>query len=315
MGENAKKIGDKLELWGGNLFRDFQWTEIAQNVEMKCNRKSAHKNKSTHGIDLLCSFSDPYSKFSQGVIIECKNRQMKSINQTHVDAWIEELQNSIECSHAAPELAKYRSDSLEISTGLLLIHANDNYDSEKMRRYLRGATMRIKRTKMSIYVATNDHIDMWQSLVKYVKSLKGEFSFVYPSINESNIREEKYITLNYLFSRYLFAENITQETQSESNGLVSSRPKRTRIMFCFDSLSLSSFQYMWSMFKHFQFGGRIADKYMFVFYPSTSDDAEFVRSNFIKSLSSGIPHPIEKEDQDKIVIEFLDNRHLSPVDN
>lgn len=314
MGENALKIGAKLENWGSNLFSDFQWTEIARDVEIKCNRKSTHHTP-THGIDLLCCFSDPYSKMHQGVIVECKNREMRSINKTELNKWIEDLQKSIECAHAAPELEKYMKDDLEISTGLLLIHANDSFESRRMQKYLSGASLKMKRTKMSIYVATNRHIDIWQSLLQYVKNVQGEFFFVYPSINESMICEKKQITLNYLFSQFLFSEVITQEQKNGTNGLPVTQSVRTRIMFCLCKPNISTFQYMWSMFKHFQFGGNADDKYRFVFYPHTSSDVDFVKSQFINSLSSGIEHPLKDQDQSKVEICFLLNRHLSPVDN
>lgn len=314
MGENASKIGAKLEKWGSNLFSDFRWIEIARDVEIKCSRKSTH-HKDTHGIDLLCSFSDPYSAMVQGVIVECKNRQMRSINQTEVNKWIEELQKSIECSHAAPELQKYMSDDLEISTGLLLIHANEGFDSDKMQKYMRSAILKTKRTKMSIYVATNQHIDMWQSLLQYIKGIPGAFSFVYPSISGSVICEKPQITLNYLFSSFLFAEAITQEERTADNGLPITQPVRTRIMFCLCKPSIPTFQYMWSMFKSFQFGGSTDNKYCFTFYPHTESDVAFISNNFIKSISSGIEHPLRQEDQHKVEICFLTNRHLSPVDN
>lgn len=97
MGENATKIGAKLEGWGSSLFQDFCWTELARDLEIKCNRKATHEDKQTHGIDLLFSLFDPYLKLRQGIIVECKNRQMQSINQTEINKWIQELQNSIEC--------------------------------------------------------------------------------------------------------------------------------------------------------------------------------------------------------------------------
>ena len=56
-----------------------------------------------------------------------------------------------------------------------------------------------------------------------------------------------------------------------------------------------------------------AKELVFVFYPQKSDDAEFVRTNFIKTLYQ-IEQPINDEIAQKIKIEFIDNRKLSPVD-
>ena len=77
MGEQAARIGKKLEEFGENFLPNLGWIELAHDREIKCTRTS-HK-KQTHGIDLLCKFDNPYTTTQQGIIIECKNRQMKSI--------------------------------------------------------------------------------------------------------------------------------------------------------------------------------------------------------------------------------------------
>ena len=87
MGENARKIGDKLEEFAGSyLLTNFGWTELTRDREIKCI-KAAHKNlagnsKRTHGIDLLCKYDDPYYG-GQAVIIECKNYQIKLGTRTY----------------------------------------------------------------------------------------------------------------------------------------------------------------------------------------------------------------------------------------
>ena len=61
MGEQASRIGKKLEGFGENLFSDFGWTELARDKEIKCTRTS-HKKK-THGIDLLFKNSNALNMF------------------------------------------------------------------------------------------------------------------------------------------------------------------------------------------------------------------------------------------------------------
>lgn len=311
MGENATKIGAKLEGWGSSLFQDFCWTELARDLEIKCNRKATHEDKQTHGIDLLFSLFDPYLKLRQGIIVECKNRQMQSINQTEINKWIQELQNSIECAHGAPEL-EHMLSQVELSTGLLLIHANDSFNGELFAKYLRNAKMKLKRNKMSIYVASNDEIDRWQSLITYIKTLGEDFRFHYPSINESNIENNKQITLNYLFSRYIFAETIEYKSQT-MYGKQAMIPVRRRIVFIFDKPSIESFRYVWSMSKHFQFNNG-EDQITYAFYPSTPENIKFTKDNFFNSIMNDIDHPMTAEIRAKSNIEFLRNRHISPVE-
>lgn len=250
----------------------------------------------------------------QGIIVECKNRQMRSITGEMVNEWVLELQNMIECAHSAPEFKQLNFDS-EISTGLLLVHANDSYDATKWANILRGIQMRIKRTRMSIYVASNEQIDMWQALFDYMKGLDGNKSFVYPSINQSNSQSTDYVTINSLFSKYIFAEQIYEVSGSGSNGLPMTECKRNRVIFCCDVITIETFQYLWSMFKEFQFADHLVSRYIFVFYPRKDTDVRFVRENFIKSIERGIAHPIDPRDKEKIQLEFLRNRLLSPVDN
>ena len=56
MGENAQKIGKKLESVGFELLSMFNWKKKMGDKEIKCTR-STHKNskgtsKRTHGVDL-----------------------------------------------------------------------------------------------------------------------------------------------------------------------------------------------------------------------------------------------------------------------
>ena len=68
---------------------------------------------------------------------------------------------------------------------------------------------------------------------------------------------------------------------------------------------------MWSMFKSFQF--QAAKELVIIFYPQKKDDVEFVKDNFIKTLYQVTP-PIKLEIENKIKIDFMDNRNVSPVD-
>ena len=59
MGEQAVKIGKKLEGFGEQLFSGFGWTELTRDREIECKR-SSHAKK-THGLDLVMKFNSPYN--------------------------------------------------------------------------------------------------------------------------------------------------------------------------------------------------------------------------------------------------------------
>ena len=310
MGENAAKIGKKLEGFGENLISDFGWLELTRDREIKCQRP-AHKKK-THGIDLLCKVNNPYLNGNQGIIIECKNRQMQSINKPNIEDWVRELINNIECSQSTNELEDIDlSDVKTLNTGLLLIHANDGWDEEKFYGYLSGLSISGRRNPINVFIAGNDKINLWTSLfAKISKDYRDSFAFIYPSLNEYSKKIQNSLTINALFSKYLFAESTYSVQQNNGAGQYF-EPHRQTIMFFFDEITPDNFKYAWSMFKHYQLQG--SDKYVFVFYPRKKGDVDYVRERLIPAIREGDPN-ISEEEIRKINYDFLDNRSLSPVE-
>ena len=310
MGEQANKIGKKLEGFGEKLFTGFGWNELARDMEIKCTRKSYHK-KQTHGLDLLMNFNNPYLGSKQGIVIECKNRQMKSITQEEIDNWLVELINAIECAQSALELVNVKTEDMNLNTGLLLIHANDTFNKKLFDKYLTNIKVLAKRNPINIFIAGNEEINRWNSLRdKIEKDYSEKFQFIYPSIEGSNMELGKYVTINQLYSRYIFAQDIT-ETKRNENGVDYFFPEIKKILISFDEISTESFKYMWSMFKAFQL--QDAKELIFMFYPREKGDVDFVKDNFIKILYQITP-AITSEIEKKIKIDFIDNRSISPVD-
>lgn len=309
MGEQASSIGKKLEGFGENFLLNLGWIELAHDTEIKCTRTS-HK-KRTHGIDLLYKFDNPYTTTQQGIIIECKNRQMKSITKSEIEKWVKELINNIECAQSAPELSDIDLKNASLNTGLLLIHANDAFDANKYYGYLHELHFSSRRNPINIFIAANDKISLWTSLFSKIKSeYNKNFSFLYPSINGYSKKVQKSITLNGMYSKYLFAQS-TYTIQKVSGTNTYEEPHTQNIMFFLDEISKDNFKYAWSMFKHYQLQGE--DQYVFVFYPQNKDDVDFVKEYFISTLKSG-DKPITDTESQKIKLDFIDNRTLSPIE-
>lgn len=310
MGENASKIGNKLEGFGENLVSDLGWIELIRDKEIKCQR-SSHKKK-THGIDLLCKFNNPYLNGNQGIIIECKNRQMRSITKSDIEEWVKELINNIECSQSTDELSDIDlSDIKSLNTGLLLIHANDQWDEAKFYRHLNSLSVANRRNPINVFVAGNDRINLWTSLLaKIKKDFQNGFSFIYPSLNEFSKKLQRGLTINAMFSKYLFAES-TYTIQMTNEAGSYEEPHRQTILFFFDEINPDNFKYAWSMFKHYQLQG--AEKYTFVFYPRKNGDVDYVNSCFIQVIKAGDPN-ISDGELNKICLDFIDNRTLSPIE-
>lgn len=311
MGEQAKKIGDKLENFGSLLFSKFGWTELAKNTEIKCTR-SGHSKK-THGLDLLMSFYNPYLACKQGIVIECKNRQMKAISGTTLNQWVLELINAIECAQTATELNDIDLKDTNICTGLLLVHANDTFDNNKFQSYLKELKIHSKKNPINIFIAGNNEINKWTALFHKIEtSYSKEFHFVFPSIGGSDMTSEKFITINQLYSRFIFAQDICTKTTKISNyNMEQTIEIKRKIFISFDEISPNSFKYMWSMFKFYQL--QEADELVFLFYPYKKDDVEFIKSNFIQIIKEANPN-IPDDILNKIRLDFIDNRELSPID-
>lgn len=309
MGEAARKIGEKLEDFGSLFFTDLGWTEIIRDKEIKCTR-SSHGGKRSHGIDLLFKTYNPYLSCDQGIVLECKNRQMQSITKAEIEKWVKELINCIECAQSAPELSSYNMADFSLNTGLLVIHANDKFDEKKFYSYVSGISVPRRRSPINIYIAANDRINEWTSLCKKIAKFGEDFNLLYPSINGSSKLLTKSFSINSLFSKYNFATSKYFEERQGSGGTYK-EPHSQSILIFRDEVTASNFKYAWSMFKYYQLQG--ADRYVFLFYPMDSGDVEYIKEHFISILKSG-DNPISEQEAQKIIIEFIDNRSLSPVE-
>lgn len=66
-----------------------------------------------------------------------------------------------------------------------------------------------RRNPINVFIAGNDEIDRWNSLRnKIEKDFTSEFQFIYPSIEGSNMELGNYLTINQLYSKYIFAQDM-----------------------------------------------------------------------------------------------------------
>lgn len=312
MGERAKTIGEKLEEFGTDLYSGFGWTELTKDREIKCRKTSQH-NKKTHGVDLLHSCYDPYRGQKLGIITECKNRQWQSINRSSLNEWVKELEYSIDCAQNTSDLMEVNLNECVVNTGILLVHANDgNFDQTAFYEYLSSIETKSRRNPINIFIAGNDKIDRWDALFKKItNAYKDGFKYVFPCIDYSKYVTDNYLTINHLFSNFIFGEREFYEEHNDGITSISSKlAKKQHIIFSFDDFSINAFKYLCSLFKHFQFES--AHEYVFCFYPKKPEDIEFTNENFIRAIT--LENGKSMIDDKKIKIDFIWNRHISPVD-
>lgn len=221
----------------------------------------------------------------QAVLIECKNRQMQSITASSVKEWVQEIINNVECTQSATELKDANIDTSVLSTGLLIIHANDSTHSDyQIDDILKGLSAPNRRNPINIFIATNRELSMWTSMFQFIENTfsTGDFMFVYPSINNMGKEHLKHISINSLYSKYVFAQHKYPHEYVDGNRKIT-ETKESNIMFSFDDISMDSFRYMWSMFKYYQMQG--SNDYKFCFYPRKSADTQLLtKENFINAI-------------------------------
>lgn len=317
MGENAQKIGKKLETLGVDLLSLFNWEAKMRDKEIKCSRFN-HKNgkggqKRSHGIDLYMEYYDPYIEKIQGVFIECKNRQWNNITQSSIEDWVQEEINLIECARSDNELQEFYADGAEKNCGLLLINSNDDkFDKEKFREYLKNMKVPSKRSSYKIFIAGNDMIEKWDSITRMIKEdYSKDFKILYPSINNSQPIKKIYWSINQLYSKYIFGEK--QETiVINNNG--DTRVLHVLVIFFLDRICAESFQYMWSMCRSLQYEYTF-DRFDVCFWVETKEETNYINENFHLIVQSFYKDDSSAKVLDKIYVKFLLNRGLNVVDN
>jgi len=315
VGESAKKVGEKLEGFGERLFKKFGWEELLRDKEIKCN-KSIHKNSSgnqnrTHGIDLYHKYKDPYREKNIGIITECKNYSWNSINTSNIQKWLDQLIKTIECSQISEEIREQNKKCGVTNTGILLVHANDGkYNDEDFRSYLAGLKHKTKKNNViNIFIAGNHEIERWDSMYEFLdgNAKQGDkLNFYYPSIMGSELTLEKHITLEQLFSDFIFIDNETTRIGEDDYGEESSIKIKQSIVVSFDKITVNSIEYLCDMFKELQLE-RPKREYVFCFYPETTQDVDIIEDKFKTYVR-------ERFKGKKIKVVKLRNKNLSPVD-
>lgn len=318
MGEDAQKIGKKLESFSWNLFDTFGWSEKFRDKQINCNR-TAHKNskdldKKTHGIDIYFEHEDPYINKMQGVFIECKNRQWTSINKSSIENWVAELINTMECASSYDELQGHYCMDSDRNCGLLLINANDNmFNKEKFYNYLNDLVCKSKKMPFKVFVAGNDMINKWWAINNInATDYKISLQYIYLSINNSRPLKNQALSINQLFSKYIFAEYEYEKSTILSGQKIRSMEKKA-VILCFDDIGMDCFNYLWSMCRFYQFETTYKE-FDICFYPSSSKDVEYVKEHFLTSLKQ-YEGGIDNEVLAGISIKFLQNRNLNVVEN
>lgn len=296
MGELNKKIGDKLENFGGILFQNLGWDLLAQNLEISCINKNHknHKNndKKTHGIDLLFKYNNPFNNRKEAIIVECKNRQWKEFTPANLNLWTEELLNTVECASISSEVSSYIQDCTLIG-GILLFNSSDEiYTKDKARKNLAQINIPKRKSPLMLYIADTNMLEKWYSLNTIIDKIKKDninnFRIIYPSINESEWTPDSTIIPSFLFSDYIISSYMKELVLIPGQkNLV-----EHKTIFVFEKVSLEAVQYLKSMINTLQLAFHVTNyKFIIYWYPEDKQDVDIINNlnNSAEDLYTFIP--------------------------
>lgn len=274
MSEEQQFQGDRWTTQSLNILRNLGWEQKGTaNFDIPCTNKSSHKTgnstsrKNPHGIDLLFSNFDPFINKEVSIIVESKHRQWTGISTSTIQDFLNQVLMTVECASTDPELIRLGCEN--IRTGLLMIWCNEpeKFDNEKFKEYINGLVIKARKTPTTIYIASNNEILKWCSIIEKIKELKtelSEFKFFYPSdlfsggISSANRKE--HLNLIQMFSSYVFAKS-KMSIQANRDTRVN---KDINHVFFFAEPTIEELDFMFSCVKKFQFED--ADQIIIHFY-------------------------------------------------
>ncbi|QQZ61134.1 hypothetical protein JI735_32935 [Paenibacillus sonchi] len=263
MSEEQQYQGDRWTIQSKTILQNLGWTQVGDsNFDISCVNKTAHKTKTRdrvnpHGIDLVFSFYDPYSKKDIGLIVESKHRKWDGINITQIEEFVKQLQMTIECAGSSEVLQQLECPT--VRTGLLMIWCNEPelFEENKYREYLKRLRLTAKRSNpVTIYVASNTEILKWCSLIQKMNVLRSnsdttEFKFFYPSDTysggKSSPTRRDHVNIVHLFSSYIFAKSKEKKVFRGISLL-----SEVSHVFFFTAPTLEELNFMYSCIQPFQ---------------------------------------------------------------
>ena len=218
----------------------------------------SEKTQEYYGIDAYFTYFDPYDLQNIGIFIEAKNRKWRSVNSSFIQDTVNRVTEVLEEVPSSEEF-KTKLNLTEVSkidTSFVLLWVDDNYDDNKFLEYLKESHPLTKWQTQRIFVAANEQILRFCSIINTSKRLfeesKGsqeEFLYYYPSLTgtRNEPRRLKHLTLDYLYSKYIFGKMTLKETIGQN--MIS---KKILVVFYSDQITFPALKLMYRALRKFQ---------------------------------------------------------------
>jgi len=301
MPENQNASGEHWTRESVSILKQFAWTQKGScNFDIDCVHHSKERNGQGHGIDSFFEYYDPYSKSTQGILVESKTRQFSGITTGSIKKWIKQVTDCMECMQVSPSIQGMTS--APIQNALLMIWANDEYEHEMFMKMLRKVGIASKKYPCNIFVASNQEILKWCSLINTIDTLKAQsdsFKFIYPNVPTigTDLILAEHLTLTHLFSKYVFAE-VKAQVPDVRGGTYQIEKL---IVFCYESVSVASLDFLYTLIKRLNFQSYpISEIYLFDKQIATRQ----ITAEFINRINSEIKGDLAQPS--KIEMKYLD---------
>ena len=285
MGEFSKKIGDKCEEKLFYLLSCFGWDKGGTNIDV-----SGTENK-LMGVDAFYSYVDPLLEKRVGIIVESKTRSYKYLDRDLFDKTLKKMVDKIS---DLPNTTDF-NDKLNIhhaeltNTGFIGFWAHDSFKQDRYHNLLTNTEIPKKRIGQRIFIAGNKEIQKFISILETrekIKSLKDnkdrKCDVCYPCLTNSVPVELDLLSLEMLYSAYIFCTHTETKTVGESESI----SKHLDILY-FDEVKLEALDLMCLAINTYQLLKDIVQVNLYIYEPTGKGERDSTlnafKDNWIKT--------------------------------
>lgn len=253
MPENQNAIGEHWTKESVSILKQLGWEQKGScNFDIECTIHIKERKGQNHGVDSFFEYYDPYYQCNQGILVESKNWQFKSITTANIKKWIKQITDCLECLQVSPIIQDL--SKAPIQNALLMCWANDEYIHDEFMENLNKVGVASKKYPCNIFVASNYQILRWCSLINTINNIKKDaksFNFIYPNVPTlgTSLILADHLTLTHLYSKYIFAE-VKQEVENYSGG---TDIINKLVVFCYEPASSASLDFLYDLIKRLNF--------------------------------------------------------------
>lgn len=299
MPENQNIVGEHWTKESIAILKQLGWTQRGvSNFDIECSLHPSRRGQK-HGVDSLFTYYDPYEQSDEGILVESKCWQFKSITTENIKKWIKQITDCLECLQVSPTVQDLTSAPFK--NAILMCWASDEFDYNVFKERLSKVSIGSKKYPCNLYIASNYEILKWCSLINTIKTIKHdstEFKIVYPNVPTlgTNLVKADHISLVHLYSKYIFAQG-----KVETKIMRGTEIKDQLIVFCYEKVTSNSLEFMYDMIK--QLNLQDAQEIIIYLFEKEINVRQIV-GDFTVKVNNQISGDLENPS--KVIIKYLD---------